>query len=132
MQRLKVVVGVFVLLVLGAVTASSASASPTSNSTSITLVCDKHVASVAKLTLQRSSDDAASLADVTIECGVDTSVGATRNKVSIPTGLISATYVTVTSWTVTSATGGCAAAAPITYKATCPQGGGVGAELIVR
>ena len=128
-KQLRALVLVVALLAFGAVTANAASASPSGNSTSITLVCDKNAVSSATLTLQRSANDVSWLLDVTIHCG---STFPTRNRVSIPTGVDSAGYVTISSWTVTGAPDNCAGAGPITYKATCPRDGSLGADITIR
>ena len=123
---------VIALLTTASLTAGVASASPTKNTTSITLTCDKNTGSTATLTLQQSISQTGSLADVTIKCGLDSELGLTRNRVSIPTGAVSAGYVTVTSWTVTTSSVDCASAEAISFKGTCPQSGSSGAQLVVR
>ncbi len=132
MKRWIVGLGIVTMLTTGQLATSVASASPTNNTTSITLVCDKNTGSTVRLTLQPSSSNPASLADVEIKCGLNSELDLTRNRVTIPTGHVSAGYVSITAWTVTTSGQDCADAGPITYKATCPQASSPGAQLVVR
>jgi hypothetical protein len=113
--------------------AGSAHAAP-SNSTSITLTCDKAVDAHVSLTLQPSQSDATFLGRVEIACGPGSNVAKARNRVEVPTGALSAGWIIVESWSnsADSAAKLCAVAGAVTYKGECTNDAGIGSQLVVR
>jgi len=135
MKRLVVSSGILAMIlctVLG-LGVSVASAART-NSTSITLVCDKNVDAAVSLNLQLSGSDNTFLGHVDIACGPNSNVERPRNRVDVPTGAMAAGWVVVESWTnsVDPSAVGCAGSGEITFKTTCINDAGVGSQLTVR
>jgi hypothetical protein len=133
---LKAIIVAATTCVLVGVGSGLAGAAP-SNSTSITLSCDKNVDATVELTLQASSGNPSSLADVTISCGPDSNVGRPRNKVDVPTGQLAAGWVAITTWTNSTGTAAlgatsCDGSGAITYKDACTNAAGTGSQLVVR
>jgi hypothetical protein len=120
------------LLLVGLVAGPATAAS--SNTTSITLTCDKNVDASASLTLQPSQADTTSLGQVEISCGPNSNVARQRNRVDVPTGALAAGWVTITAWTNSTDTGpnNCLISGPLPYKNTCTNAAGIGSQLVVR
>jgi hypothetical protein len=133
MKRLAL--GIVVIGTLAAIplTTGIANATPT-NTTSITLTCDKNVDATVSLTLQPSQSDTTFLGSSTISCGPTSNVGRARNHVDIQTGTARPDWVVINTWTNSTgaAATGCPTGGTLPDKTTCTNSSGLGSQLVVR
>jgi hypothetical protein len=100
-------------------------------STTVVLACDHNVNGAVTFTLQPSLFDTTNLGGGSLDCGPDSISGLKRNSVKISTTQ-DAGWINVSSFTVSTFSGGCLGGSTIPAKMECPLDGSRGATLTAR